>query len=102
MTAKWEKLCPVDDIPSGTSKKFALGALDLLVIHSGSKFYCCSNECPHLGESLEGGEVHGHVVRCSAHGYKMDVSNGRCLTEGELEIPIFPVEVRDGDVWVKF
>ena len=32
MTAKWEKLCPIDDIPPGTSKKFALGALDLLVI----------------------------------------------------------------------
>lgn len=102
MTAKWEKICAVDEIPPGTSKVFPLGYMDILIIHSGKKFYACASECPHLGESLEGCEVHGHVVRCKAHGYKMDVSNGRCLTEGELEIPIFPLEVRGTDIWVKF
>jgi len=102
MTAKWEKICNVDEIPSGTSKKFELGAMDILIVHSGKKFYASSCECPHLGESLEDGEVHGHVVRCNAHGYKLDLSNGKCLTEGDLEIPVFPVEVRGEELWVKF
>lgn len=101
MTAKWEKICPVSEVPPGTSKKFELGAMDILIIHSGHKFYACSSECPHLGESLENCEVHGHVIRCSAHGYTMDISNGRCLTDAEFELPIFRIEVRGEDIWIK-
>ena len=101
MGANWEKVCSVEELPPGTQKSFPLGALDVLLINTGKRIYACSNECPHLGEPLEKGELHGHVIRCSAHGYKMDLSNGKCLTEGELEIPIFQVELRDGHIWVK-
>lgn len=99
--ADWEKLCPVEELPEGERKLFPLGALDVLIVHQGKRYYACAAECPHLGESLEDGELHGHVLRCNAHGYKMDLSNGKCLTEGELELPIFQVEVRDGWVCVK-
>lgn len=98
---EWEKLCPVEEIPEGSQKSFPLGAMDVLIVHQGKRYYACALECPHLGESLEGGEVHGHILRCNAHGYKMDLSNGKCLTEGELELPIFKVEVRDGWVCVQ-
>ncbi|MFH2204821.1 MAG: nitrite reductase (NAD(P)H) small subunit [Elusimicrobiota bacterium] len=101
MTSKWEEICPADEIPTGTVKKFELGNLDILIVHSGNKFYACSCECPEGGESLEECEIHGHVLACIEHGCKMDISNGKCLTEGELEIAIFRVEVRDDKIWVK-
>jgi len=99
---KWEKLCPAEEIPPGTRKRFPLSALDILVINTGKRFYASSSECPHLGESLETGELQGHVIRCNAHGYKMDLSNGKCLTEAGLDIPVFQVEVREGWIWVRF
>ncbi|MBI2362647.1 MAG: Rieske (2Fe-2S) protein [Elusimicrobia bacterium] len=98
---KWEKMCPVDEIPPGTRKVIPANALDLLIFNTGKRWYACANECPHLGEPLENGELQGHVIRCSAHGYKMDLSNGSCVTEAGLEVPVFPIEVRDGWVWVK-
>jgi len=97
----WEKLCPQEDLPDGSQKVFPIGAMEVLIIHEGKRYYACANECPHLGECLEGGEVHGHVIRCNGHGFKLDLSNGKCLTEGELELPLFKVEVRDGWVCVK-
>lgn len=99
--AQWEKLCPVEDIPAGSRKKFPVGALDILIFNAGKRFYASAAECPHLGESLETGELHGLVIRCNAHGYKMDLSTGKCLTEAGLSMPVFPVEVREGWVWVK-
>lgn len=101
MSAKWERLCPVEEIPPGERKRFPLGALDVLVFNTGKRYYACTNECPHLGEPLEAGQLQGHVLRCNAHGYRMDLATGKCLTEGDLEIPIFPVEVREGWIWVK-
>src|SRR5438105_4495855 len=97
----WEKLCPESDIPSGTRKKFPLGSLEILVFNTGKRFYASAAECPHLGESLESGELQGHVLRCNAHGYRMDLSDGKCLTEAGLDIPIFHVEVREGWIWVR-
>ena len=101
MPAKWEKVCPVDELPVGSRKRFPLGTLDILFIHTEKRLYACSNECPHLGESLEKGELQGCVIRCSAPGYKMDLSSGKCIQEAELTIPIFPVEIKDGWIVVK-
>ena len=99
--AKWEKICPVEEIPVGTRKVFPLGALDILVFNTGKRFYASNAEC-FLGDSLEKAELQGHVVICAAHGCKIDLANGKCITDAGLDIPIFPVEVRDGSVWVKF
>lgn len=98
----WEKLCPVDEIPPGSRKVFPVGAADVLVINAGKRFFACANECPHLGEPLDKtGELHNHVIRCSAHGYQMDLVNGKCLTEAGLDLPVFRSEVREGWLWIQ-
>ena len=100
--SNWENLCPVEDIPPGTRKLFPLSALDVIVYNTGKRFYASAAECPHLGESLLEGELQGHVLRCKAHGYRMDLSNGKCINDAELGLPVFLVEVRDGHIWIKF
>jgi len=97
--AVWEKICPAEELPSGSRKLLQLGVWNVLLIHSGKRLFACSNECPHLGEPLDQkGEVQGHTIRCAAHGYQVDLTSGKCLTEAGLDVPIFPVEVRDG--WI--
>ena len=99
--ANWEKLCPTEDIPPQGRKLFALGVWNVVVFNAGKRYFACANECPHLGEPLEKGELIGHVVRCPMHGYQMDLTSGKCLTEAGLDVPIFPVEVREGWLWIK-
>lgn len=50
--------------------------------------------------SLEDGEIESGTVRCRAHGYKMDLSTGDCLSEKGLRIAIYAVEEREGWLWV--
>lgn len=99
--AKWEKLVQESEIPPGTRKVVPAAAMDLLIINAGKRFYACANECPHLGEPLETGELQGHILRCNAHGYKMDLSDGHCVTEAGVDLPVFPIEVREGWIFVK-
>lgn len=99
--ANWEKLCPVSEVPPGSRKVMPMGMWNVLVFNTGNRYFACNNECPHLGEPLEKGEIAGHVVRCGAHGYKMDLTNGKCLTEAGLDLAIFPVEIRDNWIWIK-
>jgi nitrite reductase/ring-hydroxylating ferredoxin subunit len=102
MTKKWEKLCPTDDIPGGQRKLFPLSALDVIVFNTGKRFHACAAECPNDGSSLLEGPLTGHVVSCQTDGYKFDLSTGKCISEAGMDVPVFPVEVRDGWVWVKF
>ena len=97
----WEKLCPVEEVPPGARKLFPIGVWNILLFNAGKRLYACAAECPHLGESLEKGELKGHVIRCNAHGYEMDLADGKCLTEAGATIPIFQTETRDGWIWIK-
>ncbi len=97
----WEKLCPLSELPPGTRRVFPHGTGGLLVVNIDGKLFAASNECPHLGVSLEKGELQGQVLRCSEHGYKMDLGTGACLTEAGLKLPVYPVEVRDGWIGVE-
>jgi nitrite reductase/ring-hydroxylating ferredoxin subunit len=101
MNAKWERLCQAVEIPPGTRKRLPLGAIEILLINAGKRFYACACECPHEGGELEKADLQGHILRCCRHGYKMDLATGKCLDDAELEMPIFPVEVREGWVCVK-
>lgn len=98
---KWEKLCPVEDVPPQSRKLFTLGVWNVLLFNTGRRWFASSAECPHLGVSLETAELAGNTLRCQAHGYQMSLTSGKCLTEAGLTLPIFPVEIRDGWVWIK-
>ncbi|MFA6092057.1 MAG: nitrite reductase (NAD(P)H) small subunit [Elusimicrobiota bacterium] len=100
--ADWENLCLLSDIPAGERKLFPLGALDIIVFNIGKRLYASAAECPLLGHNLLDADLQGHVARCKEDGCKVDLADGRCVTEAEMSIPVFPVEVRDGSVWVKF
>ena len=99
--AKWEKICPVDEVPAQSRKLLTLGVWNVLLFNTGKRYFASSAECPHLGESLELGELQGIIIRCNAHGYQMNLTDGKCLTEAGLNLPTFPVEVREGWIWIK-
>lgn len=99
--AEWEKVCPVEEVPPNTRKLFPVGTWDVIVFNTGKRWFACVNECPHLGEPIDGGALAGHVIRCGAHGYQMDLVSGKCLSEAGLDLPVFPVDIRQGWVWIK-
>lgn len=73
----------------------------MLVVNDGQARFASEPRCPHLGLSLEGGEVTPGAIRCRAHGYKMSLATGECLSEKGLKLSVYPLEERDGSLWAE-
>ena len=60
----------------------------------------CNNRCPHEGYPLREGSLDDHcILTCNWHNWKFDLPSGRNLYGGE-GLRTYPVEVRDGEVWI--
>ena len=54
--------------------------IDVLVIRTRRQVFAVENRCPHLGALLDGGNVDGRTITCTAHGRRFDLASGRCAT----------------------
>jgi nitrite reductase/ring-hydroxylating ferredoxin subunit len=71
----------------------------LLLLHEGD-VRALDNRCPHMGYPLSKGTVTSGVLRCHWHHWRFDLCSGGCFTGGGDDVPVFPVEVRDGEIYV--
>ena len=53
-----------------------------------------------MGYPLTRGIARGGVLTCDWHGYSYDMAGGGCFTGGCDDLDTFPVQVRDGAVFV--
>jgi nitrite reductase/ring-hydroxylating ferredoxin subunit len=70
-----------------------------LFYHEGS-FHAVDNRCPHMGFPLAEGSVDDGILTCPWHHARFELSCGDTLDPFADDVTAFPVEVRDGDVYV--
>ena len=71
-------------IPSGACARIELpGGDEVAVFNVDGEYYAIDNFCPHKGAPLSEGQLCGHIVECSLHGWQFDVRTGECLTVPE-------------------
>jgi len=73
---------------------------EIVVFRSEGRVYALANACPHEGNPLVDGELLGGTLTCAYHGWRFDLKTGACLA-GEEPTSSYPVEERDGVVWVR-
>ncbi|MBI4346504.1 MAG: Rieske (2Fe-2S) protein [Elusimicrobia bacterium] len=98
---EWLQACPAADVAPESARLVDVGARKVLIVQSAGRFFASESRCPHLGVSLENGEIGAGAVRCRAHGYKLDLATGDCLSEKGLRLDVYRAELRDGWVWVE-
>jgi nitrite reductase/ring-hydroxylating ferredoxin subunit len=77
------------------------GHRPILVIYDRGLVFALDNRCPHMGFPLERGSVEDGILTCHWHHARFDLESGCTFDLWADDVPIFPVEVRDGEVWVK-
>jgi nitrite reductase/ring-hydroxylating ferredoxin subunit len=73
----------------------------ILVVYDRGRVFALDNRCPHMGFPLERGSVEDGILTCHWHHARFDLESGCTFDLWADDIPACPVEVRDGDVWVK-
>jgi nitrite reductase (NADH) small subunit len=95
-TAVAYRLGPVDDIPRGEGRAYALDGEQVAVfrLRDGS-LRAVSAACPHKGGPVADGQIDDRVVVCPLHLNAFDLATGECLTAA-YALRTFPVSVDDG------
>lgn len=77
------------------------GHRPILVIYDRGRLFALDNRCPHMGFPLERGTVEDGILTCHWHHARFDLESGCTFDLWADDVPICPVEVRNGNVWVK-
>ena len=66
----------------------------------GDRVYAVDNRCPHMGFPLDKGSVEDGILTCHWHHARFDLASGGAFDLWADDIDAFPVEVRDGGIYV--
>jgi 3-phenylpropionate/trans-cinnamate dioxygenase ferredoxin subunit len=93
-----ERLCKVDDVPSGTAKRFDVGKARICLVRIGDDFYAIGDTCTHADYSLAEGEIDPdeRAIECWKHGALFSLETGEALTlPATRATPVYDVVVDD-------
>jgi nitrite reductase/ring-hydroxylating ferredoxin subunit len=72
----------------------------LCLFAEGDDVYAVDNRCPHMGFPLHRGSVADGILTCHWHHARFDLCTGGTFDQFADDLRTFPVELRDGEVWV--
>jgi 3-phenylpropionate/trans-cinnamate dioxygenase ferredoxin subunit len=97
----FERACALADVPDDEAVAVTLGRQDVAVARAGDEVFAVEDICSHAAVALSEGEVEGCTLECFLHGSRFDLRTGKPIGPPATEpVATFPVEVRDGDVYV--
>ncbi|MEW6269311.1 MAG: nitrite reductase large subunit NirB [Thermodesulfobacteriota bacterium] len=106
--ASWVRVARAADVPRDGGVTVDHGGFQVAVFHfaSAGAWYATQATCPHrkdavLARGLLGTQGGVAKVACPLHKKTFSLASGEGLNDPQYRVLTFPVEVRDGDVWVK-
>lgn len=100
------RVCAVDDVDEEDCIQVELEDEDLPVLAvyrvEGEEIYVSEDLCSHGKASLgDEGYLEGHIIECTWHEGKFDIRTGEAVAlPCDKPIKVYPVTVKDGDVFI--
>jgi nitrite reductase/ring-hydroxylating ferredoxin subunit len=76
------------------------GGHSLVLFADGDEVHAVDNRCPHMGFPLHRGTIGDGILTCHWHHARFDLCSGGTFDQWADDLRVFPVEVRDGSVFV--
>jgi len=94
-------ICAIDALPPGGMRMVEYEDLEIGVFNCAGEVLAIEDRCSHADVSLSEGDVEDGTVECWLHGSRFDLRTGKPTGLPATEpVATFPVDVRDGDVYV--
>jgi nitrite reductase (NADH) small subunit len=102
MTSDWVRICTLDEIPAQGSRVVASKQGDIALFRTADdKVFGLHDKCPHKGGPLSQGMVHGEVVTCPLHGWKLGLADGNAVAPDKGCAKRFAVKLDGGSVFLR-
>src|SRR3954468_23873632 len=103
MAGERRRGCNRDELKPGDARRFDVGGHRIALVRIGDDFYAIGDRCSHQDYSLAEGEVYEdeRTLECWKHGSTFSLATGVPTTlPATKPVPVYAVEVRDGEVLV--
>lgn len=108
------QVCGVDDLAVGAMQKFDVTGKSIVLFRLEDGFYATQRSCTHTWGPLDRGRLENGEVVCPLHRARFDVRTGAVkqwacfppgvqllnFLRGQKPLATYPVEIRDGRVWI--
>ncbi len=98
--SQFTRALPLAELEAVACKTVQLGGHTIGLWYIGGQVYAVDNRCPHMGFPLEKGTVKDGILTCHWHHARFDLESGGTFDQWADDVRAFPVDIRDGDVWV--
>jgi len=97
----FERVCALADVPEQGAFAVELDGEPVAIVRDGGDVFAISDICSHADVALSQGEVENCEIECWLHGSRFDLRTGKPTgPPASTPVPVYPVEVSDGDVLV--
>lgn len=101
-TTDFVAVCSIDDLTDGEPRKETVRETTIAVVLTEGEVYAINDTCSHGQVSLAEGEVEGCLLECWLHGSQFDLRSGKPVSLPAIDpVPVYPVKVEDGTVFVQ-
>jgi 3-phenylpropionate/trans-cinnamate dioxygenase ferredoxin component len=98
------RVCSVDDVKSGSARRFDVDGHRVAVVRIGDDWYAIGDTCSHEDYSLSEGDVweEERELECPKHGSTFSLIDGEPQTlPATKPVPVYAVRVDGNDVYVE-
>ncbi|MFC7135568.1 Rieske 2Fe-2S domain-containing protein [Halobaculum litoreum] len=99
-TPTFHEVVPLDELRETGRTLTAVDGTPIAVFHHEGEVRAVNNRCPHMGFPLTEGSVEEGVLTCHWHHARFELSCGDTFDPWADDVDTYPVEVRDGVVYV--
>lgn len=94
-------LLSLAELAAGKSAEVVASGKIFAVFNTDGRIHVLDGICPHAGGPLGKGMLRGSVVTCPWHGWQFDVTTGQHCLNNRICQTHYPVEIRDGLIWIE-
>ncbi len=95
------RACALSDLDDGKPLGVEVDDEPVVLVRQGDEVHALRDECSHATLNLSEGEVTRKGIECWLHGSCFDLRTGQPSSLPATEpVDVYPVEIRDGDVYV--
>lgn len=101
MSSSFERACALEDLSEEAVLPTEIDGEPVAVVRSQGEVFAISDICSHADVPLSEGEVGNCEIECWLHGSRFDLRTGKPIgPPASVPVPVYPVQVLDGEVYV--
>jgi len=99
-SADYLRALALADLPPGAAKPVTVRGIRMALFNVDGVVHAAQLLCPHMAYPLTKGTIADNILTCHWHHARFELLSGGSFSAWCDDLPVYPVEVRNGDIFV--